>query len=341
MKSKEEILSLYTIGRPLAVEHLTSGIIHATFKVTTDRGVFILQKVNPIFSPLVMEDISVVLTYLKEKGCTVMEIVETHSGEKYVEDTQGFWRVFIYISGKVYEHIHEENAAQSAGLLLGAYHRLLDGFSYTFKHVRSIKHNIPLLFEAYQKAIVGNTNEEITALIPLINEMPKLDLPSHFRKNVHHGDAKISNFIFSERDPAHAITMVDFDDCGKSYNILHELGGFFRSVCWVKENGQELFSLTHFEAALRGYKESSRDFLLEEEWRYLPQVVRLNLLQLSSRFVRDYFEDKYFAWDTSRFPSRRAHNAYRAQEHIALYKDITAKEEKIRTLVEQIRQEKI
>ena len=41
-------------------------------------------------------------------------------------------------------------------------------------------------------------------------------------------------------------------------------------------------------------------------------------LELASRFCRDVFEDSYFGWSAARFPSRRAHNLFRARGQLSL-----------------------
>ncbi len=335
----EEALAHYDIGRGTRTEPIVNGIIHKTWKVATDRDVFVLQQVNPIFAPSVMQDIAAVLAHLKSHGCLVMEIVKTKHGELFVPDETGFWRLFTYIPGRVYnEREATADVAHEAGKLLGRYHNILDSLQYEFAHVRAIKHNIPLIFAAYQKAVAGNRDPEIAPLLPIIDRMPTLDLPLRFRKHAHHGDAKISNFIFSEHGEPQAVAMVDFDDCGWNYNILHELGGFFRSVCWLPSarDGRETFSLAHFERALEGYAAGAGKFLTAEEWQYIPHVLQLNLLQLASRFVRDYFEDSYFTWDPAKYPSRTAHNLARAQTHVALYEDIARKEQAIREIVNRV-----
>ncbi len=338
MFSEISALSQYSLGAIRDIKPVSFGLIHKTWKVESTNGAFILQKVNPIYGPSVMEDMGAVLTYLKSRGRTVMEIVRTRSGASFLQDAPGFWRVFTYISGSVFESLPSSDAAYEAGKLLGLYHRLLNDFHYEFKHKRSIKHNIPLLYDAYKKATAGHADPEVALLDSFIERMPELDLPSHLRKCVHHGDAKISNFIFQEREKPQAVAMVDFDDCGKNYNILHELGGFFRSTSWMNDphTGASSFSLDYFSRALAGYAEGSRDFLTDEEWQLIPQVLELNLLQLTSRFVRDMFEDNYFTWDPAKYPSRRVHNLARAKEHIALYGDVTGKRDTLREIVNQI-----
>lgn len=284
-----------------------------------------------------MEDIQAVLEYLELHGFQVMKIVETRNKNLYVPDDSGFWRIFTYIEGKSYHQINDPQISYEAGKLLGSYHRSFSNLKYNFKHKRIINNNIPLLYQKYKDAVVNNNNPEIALMIPVIDKMIELDLPSHLRKTVNHGDPKISNFIFLNNLPYKAIAMVDFDDCGKNYNVLHELGDAFRSWSWNPEKSNEPFDVSLFTMALRGYYEGSKGFLFKEEWDLIPQAIKLNLLQLISRFIRDFFEDIYFEWDPTRYTSRKEHNLAQAKEYFALYEDICRKEKRIIDAMSEVR----
>ena len=47
-------------------------------------------------------------------------------------------------------------------------------------------------------------------------------------------------------------------------------------------------------------------------------------VELAARFCVDAFDDAYFGWDPSRFPSRRAHNLVRARGQLALGRAVRA-----------------
>ncbi len=336
MQTPITILALYDIGTVHKMEQLHSGIIHETWKVEAASEYYILQRVSPIFGSTVMEDIDTVLCFLQANGCYTMEIIRTQSRDLLVFDGDRFWRLFSYVSGVVHETASAPSIAYSAGKLLGTYHCILQRLQYKFKHVRSIKHNIPLLFEKYKQTVNKNTDPEVAKLLPTIELLPALDLPKSFRKTINHGDPKISNFIFSQ-DGTIARTMVDFDDCGDQYNVLYELGGAFRSWCRIKSSNGDVFSLPNFEAGLQGYCDGASDFLQDEEWELLAQAVTLIPLELASRFVRDIFEDSYFDWDRVKYPSRKAHNLDRAQGQVALYHDIVKQEKEIRDIIQKVR----
>lgn len=336
VKSLEQVLSEYDVGGVCGTVQLTGGIIHKTWRIETDSGIFVLQKVNPIYTPAVMDDLQSVFSHLKNLGQRVAEVVKTKSGDLYVADEVGFWRLSPFIDGATHEEITSTQTAHEAAKLLGSVHLSLSDFEYEFTHIRGIKNNIPALFDAYKKSVEKNTNQEIAEMIPFVDKMVELCLPVHLRKTVNHGDPKISNFIFN-RDAPSALVMVDFDDCGKNYNVLYELGSMLRSFSWDQKDTEEPFNLDYFEAALVGYCEGSKDFLLDEEWDLIPRALKLNLLQLVSRFIRDYFEDSYFEWDPAKYSSRKEHNLARAKEHLQFYFDIEKKEKEMFNRMEKIK----
>ena len=266
-----------------------------------------------------------------------MEIIKTKDGALSVVDEDSFWRVFTYIHGQTFEYIESEHVAREAGKLLGTYHRVLNtNFNYEFKHVRSIKHNIPAVYEKYKKVIEKNSNKELEKFFPVIDKVISLDLPKDLRKSVGHGDTKITNFIFSTDPVPKAITMVDFDDVGRHSSILYELGSAFRSWCAVYDGEKTHFSIKYFASAFNGYWEGSQKFLLKKESALIPRAIEVQCLQLASRFVRDYFGGNYFRFDPKKFPSRQAHSVYRTNECIDLYYEIEEKKDELLALIKKI-----
>ena len=55
--------------------------------------------------------------------------------------------------------------------------------------------------------------------------------------------------------------------------------------------------------------------------------------ELAARFAVDAFEDAYFGWDPSRFPSRSEHNRVRALSQLALARSVRARADALEALV--------
>jgi len=75
------------------------------------------------------------------------------------------------------------------------------------------------------------------------------------------------------------------------------------------------------------------EFWSRTEREHLIEGVRAIPLELASRFLRDVLEDKYFGYDQTRFPSRKAHNLLRAKGQFALYCEIEKKRAQLEQMI--------
>ena len=148
---------------------------------------------------------------------------------------------------------------------------------------------------------------------------------------VIHGDPKISNILFDTKGQARAI--IDLDTCNRR-PLLVELGDAFRSWCGgAEDNPRNTFSLPIFRTAWAGYKKGAGNMMTKRELQYVPKAIGTITLELAARFLADYFDDNYFGWDSSRYPSRRAHNLARALGQIAEFRDYQKKLPAIKKIV--------
>src|SRR4029079_11597675 len=71
----------------------TSGLINPTWYVRSKGGVpLVLQRVNPIFSAAVNEDIAAVTEHLAAKGVMTPRLVAARSGALWIEHRGAVWR---------------------------------------------------------------------------------------------------------------------------------------------------------------------------------------------------------------------------------------------------------
>lgn len=317
---------------------LTNGIINHSWKVANKDGFFLLQKVSSIFSPRINHNYLAVSSFLKEKKVFLPKLFTTVSGVNYIPDRKGFWRLFEYVEGTVFDKVVEPSIAYQAGLLLGKYHYLLNQktFCYRFKDLRKAKHNIPFLRRRFFAAEKHFSKKLKSEFVFMGKALQSEDLPAGLRHCVYHGDPKISNFIFGGKAATQAATMVDWDDCGNNANILYELGSAFRSWSEVLRGNMITFDLKLFRSGLAGYFHGSGDFLQKGERKLLFQAIKIQILQGIARYLVDYRENSYYLWDESKFFSRREHNLHRARSHVALYMDVLRKENEIRKIINNL-----
>jgi thiamine kinase-like enzyme len=139
-----------------------------------------------------------------------------------------------------------------------------------------------------------------------------------------HGDLKISNVLFAENSHE-ALCLIDLDTNAMQL-IAYELGDALRS--WCNPNAEDAeqpeVSLDILAAAMRGYAASAGDLLSTVEQRSISKGFVTIPIELAARFCADAYEDSYFGWDESRYPSRRAHNLARARSQLRLGQAVRA-----------------
>lgn len=324
----DNILTKYEIGTVDKISRISTGLINETYLVEAGESKFILQKLNPIFKKEANFDFNTVSKYLEKKGVLAQKILSTRNGNLFFKNGEEVWRLLTFIPGRVFIKADSLDIAYEAGKILGEFHLAVSDLDYKFKHSRPMHHATEAFFDKFHIVSESVTDPDIKRLASFLQKIDKLYLPNNLRKNITHGDPKISNIIFDEIGQGifKAKALIDLDDCGRKHNILIELGDAFRSWCGGEEDDKNnYFDLQKFKAGLEGYSMGSRDFLKREERELLPQAIKLITLELAMRFLIDYFEDSYFGWDSSRYPSRKAHNLARAKGQLALFHDLEVK----------------
>ena len=137
MKPIHDILHLYGISGGKA-KPLAGGLINKTWKIQTKKQSYILQWVNPIFSQKIMNDLEAVTAHLKKKDFLTIEIIKTKNKKLYVPDVEGFWRLYTFIPGVIYEDAHSQKIAREAGRVLGQFHKALSDLKHKFNYSRPL-----------------------------------------------------------------------------------------------------------------------------------------------------------------------------------------------------------
>ena len=332
----KKVLAQYDIGAVKTTKLLSSGLIHRTFRVKATKGEFILQRLHPILaSKEIAEDFFVVTTFLNDEGFLSPKCVLTKKLTVLAKDGKHVWRMQTFISGNTFHKLEKPAMAAEAGRIFARFHMTLDRLPYRFKS-KKVLHETEKIFAAFKKTVAANRKkplmDEVKEEVELIlKELPNLFLPKGLPMRAIHGDPKISNILFDADDKAK--TIVDLDTCNRR-PILVEFGDAFRSWCGLKEDDpKNRFRLPIFKAAWKGYSQEAGKFLTKKEISLIPQSVGLITLELASRFLKDYFEDSYFGWDSKRYPSRRAHNLASARGQVALYRDLKKKMRTVQSVI--------
>lgn len=326
-----EILQSYNIGKISEIKTVTDGLVHKTYALTSEMGEYILQKLHPVLSTdEIAEDFAAVTSYLKEVGFPTPDLVRTSTGEILAKGENAVWRMQTRLPGKTVHVLEERSMAKKAGEMYARFHKTMAPFAYNFQATKLLHETdkeYERLLEAAENAPAELVAEVADELALLKEELPKYFLPEDLPLRVIHGDPKVSNILFDDKDEAVAI--IDLDTCNRR-PLLVELGDAFRSWCGNEEDDpKNKFCLRMFQSAWGGYKKGADGFMTQKELEYLPQAIGTIILELSARFLADYFNDNYFGWDETRYESRRAHNLARCRGQLMEFKSYKEKFEKI------------
>jgi len=305
---------------------ISAGNLNATFKIVIDgQPQYILQRLNPIFSPEVNEDIQAVTAHLKQKGLLTPTLVPTSSGESSAVIDGACWRVQTFVNGICHSRLSGSIEAQSVGELVGRFHVALQDFTYTYRFARSGVHDTAAHVRRLRDALEIHKGHRLYASVApmayeLLIDADHLPDFSKLPMRHSHGDLKINNVLF---DPnGDAICLIDLD----TLSLLprpFEMGDALRSWCNpAGEDSTETYvDIDLFEAALQGYGEVARPLWSKDEVQHLLPGYQTIILELAARFLADALNESYFGYDRSRFPAAGEHNLLRGEGQWNLYLD--------------------
>lgn len=309
-----------------AVSAISIGLINRTYRVEIGARRFILQRLHPVFAPEVNLDIEAITSHLARRGVTTPRLVRTRRDEPWVLDTESRpWRALTFVEGRCEPEIRRPSLARAAGAMAGRFTRATADLEHRFAFSRAGVHDTLrhlARLDAARGARCEDEGPETDAARALADEIlaHARDLPHLGRLplRIVHGDLKASNVLFAhERDEA--VCLVDLDTMAHG-TIATEMGDALRS--WTNPKGEDdlrgAVDLALFEAAVEGYLSEAGELLDADERASLPAGLETIALELASRFCLDVLEDRYFGWDASRHPSRRAHNLVRARSQLSL-----------------------
>jgi Ser/Thr protein kinase RdoA (MazF antagonist) len=150
-----------------------------------------------------------------------------------------------------------------------------------------------------------------------------------------HGDPKINNFLIDNRTN-HCISLIDLDTV-KPGLVHYDIGDCLRSGCNPLGEETADWQAVHFEpelgqAMLQGYLESASAFLVDRDYDYIYDCMRLIAFELGIRFFTDYLNGNvYFK---TQYPE---HNLLRALIQFRLAESIESQENTINKIIQDVR----
>ena len=310
--SLQQVISQYSLEEIIDVQPISVGLIHQTFALhTVSKETYILQGLHhKLSSDEILSDYEAVTTHLAQEKYGGPQLIKTRGGGRCAEGDQLRWRLSTFVPGETLTELTSELTAYIGGKALAEFHQVMSTINYHFQSTHpghDTEGHLARLVAASEKSEYQVHWSEIREIgTHIIEALSKSLFPADLKRQVVHGDPKISNLRFTE---GHAV-MIDLDTCNLHTRLV-DLGDAVRSWCHRPRSALgERFCIHTWQAMVRGYLERATPLdELEREW--LPKAGYVITLELASRFARDYLEDDYFAYDEINFSSRRAHNQHR------------------------------
>jgi Ser/Thr protein kinase RdoA (MazF antagonist) len=311
-----------------------NGLINKTYLIVRPDGArAVLQRVNPIFSPTIHQNIVAVTQRLADAGLITPSLVATETGQPFVMVEGGVWRVLTYVDGVSFDVVGGAGQARAAGALIARFHRALDGLDHTFVGRRAGVHDTALHLSRLDEAVAAHPQHRLAAEVAALAQeiragaaaLPPLPaLPPR----VCHGDLKFNNILFAGTSPAASeqpVCLIDLDVVGP-LSLAHEMGDAWRSWCnrAGEDEPQAVLDLDVFRASLDGYRQGLGRALDDGERAGLLLGVEWVSLGLTARFAADALREDYFGWDARRFAGRGEHNLVRARGQWSLHRLLAA-----------------
>lgn len=309
-------------------EKCSGGLINDTYD---GDGIWIVQRVNPIFGAGVNDDIAALVPLLQIKGIPVPQLCRSKTGQYAIEGKDyglaaGNYRIMTKLTGVAHARVDDIAKIRALAQMLAAFHTALDGVSHRFVHTRPAVHDFYRHKRALTEALATKREHRYSAEIEALRcamercekSIPIDDICNGRTRRIIHGDPKISNFLFSEaKETEHcSITgVIDLDTMARSL-VCYDVGDAIRSWCNPRKEDEEPEYNSEFARETLGEYEESAHCLDREERSMLAFSPAYIALELAMRFARDALCEDYFGFDPE--IGHAEHSARRARAMLGL-----------------------
>ena len=313
------------LGRLASMRPTGSGNVNdtylAVFRTHFSEERIIIQRVNShVFTnpEWIMENMSILTSHCHkqlqaesanaDRIWQLPRIVPCRDGQDFFRDENGdFWRALTLIaSATSYDVAQSEEHALEIGTVLGQFHRLMSVMNpLSLRDTLPGFHETPKYLEQYDRVVqtpgaqeLIESSMEVHNLCRFVEERREFVFTlqravdsGELTLRLIHGDPKISNIMIDD-DTGKGTAMIDLDTA-KPGLIHYDFGDGLRSLCnregeETSELGNVSFDLDLCEAFVRGYIVHAKEFLTENDHKYLYDSIRLITFELGLRFFQDY-----------------------------------------------------
>ena len=335
-------------GPFFSYEEIKMGNVNHTYKVNyiRDDGTgmakiksYLVQRVNTYAfqHPVeLMKNIDRVTEYIRTRypQNKSLHFHHTASGENYLMDEDGFWRLSNYVPSVTFNTCDDLDVVRKAGQAFGDFQMLLSDFDagqlfYTipdFHNTRKRYEKLKADERINPCGRVAQVRRELDWLLSVEDEACRLtDLfnAGQLPLRVTHNDTKINNVLFDEITHD-ALVVIDLDTVMPGL-VGHDFGDAIRFAAnFVEEDHTEAekagVNLNVYWAFAEGFIRKTAATLSEAEVDTLGISCFALACELATRFLDDYIlGDRYFK---IKYPE---HNLVRTRCQIALAQDMQKK----------------
>jgi Ser/Thr protein kinase RdoA (MazF antagonist) len=328
------ILQQYGISTHCNIEIISTGLINATYKVTTaNKEIFIVQKINDaVFKQpnFIADNILKISNYLKENKATYLFTVPLslpNGQQMFVDEKKGYFRVFPFVkNSKTYTIVNSPSQAYEAAAQFGKFTAQCKDFNVsTLNFTIPDFHNLNLRYQQFEESLkngnqkrIDESKIEINFLLQqksIVKRYNTLIRNLNFKKRVTHHDTKISNVLFDDKDKG--LCIIDLDTVMPGY-FISDVGDMMRTyLCPVSEEeidiGKIVIRKDYYKAIKDGYLSQMKDILTKEEKQYFHFSGAYMMYMQALRFLTDYLlDDVYYG------AKYEKHNLNRAKNQVTL-----------------------
>lgn len=339
-----------------AVPHGSGHINHSYRASFNESGVvhrYLLQRVNTgVFQQpdLLMENVRRVTSHLAAKlagqidaGRRVLTLILTRDGRTWHRDADGsIWRMFLFIeNARTYDSIESASQAFAAARAFGNFQgQFADLPAPRLHETIPAFHDTPKRFRDLEAAIAADVAHRVaqvhaeTSFALSRRSIASLLIDAKLPERVTHNDTKLNNVMF-DAATGDALCVVDLDTVMPGL-ALYDFGDMVRTATSpTAEDEQDLSRVAMqfplFEALVRGYLSTARDFLTQGEKDHLTVCGKVIAFEQGVRFLNDYLRgDVYYK------VTRTGQNLDRCRTQFKLVESIEQQEREMERLVRSI-----
>ena len=330
-----------------------SGHINTTYRVITDQEEYVLQEINNYAFKdvdVLMENINIVTTFIKNKGEKTLEVIPANDGRLYVYFENKYYRVYKFVGHSIcYQTVGNDlSLASKLGAAFGKFHHLLSDLNASvIKETIVNFHNTPKRYLNFSNAYVSSkmdkrakAKKEIHFVLNHYKTYSAIVSglkTGTIKERITHNDPKINNILFDEKTND-VLCVIDLDTVMPG-SVLYDIGDAFRSLfTGENEDNPDLslqkVNLDIFKAYITSYLKEMKDDLTKKEIELIPYSIYLMTIECGIRFLEDYLRGNVYF-----HVKYEEHNLVRAKTQIALAEDILRNSDQLSQIVKEILEE--